>query len=71
MFPALHAAADGALCLWGTQSGAPTPYPGFDLSIPALNMRTYTMLEIAKDAQRLPPAAAFVQFGKIVVTVEH
>ncbi|MEW2414819.1 zinc-dependent alcohol dehydrogenase family protein [Streptomyces sp. NPDC046866] len=56
-------AADGTLFLWGAQSGQPTPYPGFDLGMPALNMRTYTMLETAKDPERLRRAAAFVTSG--------
>ncbi|MEU6865601.1 zinc-dependent alcohol dehydrogenase family protein [Streptomyces sp. NPDC046876] len=56
-------AADGTLFLWGAQSGQPTPYPGFDLGMPALNMRTYTMLETAKDPERLRRAAAFVASG--------
>ncbi|MGI5488623.1 zinc-dependent alcohol dehydrogenase family protein [Microtetraspora malaysiensis] len=56
-------AADGTLFLWGALSGQPTPYPGFDLGMPALNMRTYTMLEIAKDPQRLRRGAAFVASG--------
>ncbi|MCG5215790.1 zinc-dependent alcohol dehydrogenase family protein [Streptosporangium sp. KLBMP 9127] len=56
-------AADGTLFLWGALSGQPTPYPGFDLGMPALNMRTYTMLEIARNPQRLRRAAAFVASG--------
>ncbi|MFF4779198.1 zinc-binding dehydrogenase [Microtetraspora fusca] len=56
-------AADGTLFLWGALSGRPTPYPGFDLGMPALNMRTYTMLEIATNPQRLRRGAAFVASG--------
>ncbi|GGL94306.1 NADPH:quinone reductase [Streptomyces fumigatiscleroticus] len=56
-------AADGTLFLWGAQSGQPTPYPGFDLGMPALNMRTYTMLEVTRDPQRLRRAAAFITSG--------
>ncbi|MFF0770843.1 zinc-dependent alcohol dehydrogenase family protein [Nonomuraea wenchangensis] len=56
-------AAGGTLFLWGALSGLPTPYPGFDLGMPALNMRTYTMLEIARDPVRLRRAAAFVASG--------
>jgi NADPH:quinone reductase-like Zn-dependent oxidoreductase len=56
-------AADGTLFLWGAQSGQPTPYPGFDLGMPALNMRTYKMLEITKNQQRLRRAAAFITSG--------
>jgi NADPH:quinone reductase-like Zn-dependent oxidoreductase len=56
-------AADGTLFLWGAQSGQPTPYPGFDLGMPALNMRTFTMLEITRDPGRLRRAVAFVTSG--------
>jgi NADPH:quinone reductase-like Zn-dependent oxidoreductase len=56
-------AADGTLFLWGALSGQPTPYPGFDLGMPALNMRTYTMHEISGDPARLRRAAAFVASG--------
>ncbi|GHC39988.1 zinc-dependent alcohol dehydrogenase family protein [Streptomyces cinnamoneus] len=56
-------AADGTLLLWGAQSGQPTPYPGFDLGMPALNMRTYTMLEITRDPRRMHRATAFITSG--------
>ncbi|MEV1172443.1 zinc-binding dehydrogenase, partial [Nonomuraea sp. NPDC049784] len=57
-------APDGTLFLWGAQSGQPTPYPGFDLGMPALNMRTYTVTrEITHDPQRMRRAAAFVASG--------
>lgn len=56
-------APGGTLFLWGAQSGEPTPYPGFDLGMPALNMRTYTVLEITRDPERLRRAAAFVASG--------
>lgn len=56
-------APDGTLFLWGGLSGQPTPYPGFDLGMPALNMRTYTALEITKDPTRMRRAAAFVSSG--------
>ncbi|MEV5322577.1 zinc-dependent alcohol dehydrogenase family protein [Nonomuraea sp. NPDC052634] len=56
-------APGGTLFLWGALSGQPTPYPGFDLGMPALNMRTYTMLEIAEDPERLRRAAAFITSG--------
>jgi NADPH:quinone reductase-like Zn-dependent oxidoreductase len=56
-------AADGTLLLWGAQSGEPTPYPGFDLGMPALNMRTFTMLEITRDPERMRRATAFVSSG--------
>jgi len=53
----------GTLVLWGAQSGQPTPYPGFDLGMPALNIRTYTVLEITKDPERMRRAVAFVASG--------
>jgi NADPH:quinone reductase-like Zn-dependent oxidoreductase len=56
-------ASGGTLFLWGAQSGQPTPYPGFDLGMPALNVRTYTVHEITRDPQRLGRAAAFVVSG--------
>ncbi|GAA0394225.1 zinc-dependent alcohol dehydrogenase family protein [Microbispora corallina] len=56
-------APGGTLVLWGAQSGQPTPYPGFDLGMPALNIRTYTVLEITRDRERLRRAAAFVSSG--------
>jgi NADPH:quinone reductase-like Zn-dependent oxidoreductase len=56
-------AAGGTLFLWGAQSGQPTPYPGFDLGMPALNVRTYTVHEITRDPQRMRRAAAFVLSG--------
>ncbi|MDR8412032.1 zinc-dependent alcohol dehydrogenase family protein [Nonomuraea sp. 3-1Str] len=56
-------APGGTLFLWGAQSGQPTPYPAFDLGMPALNMRTYTMLEITRDPARLRRAVAFITSG--------
>jgi NADPH:quinone reductase-like Zn-dependent oxidoreductase len=56
-------AAGGTLVLWGAQSGEPTPYPGFDLGMPALSMRTYTVHEITRDPERMRRATAFVTSG--------
>ncbi|MCX4986126.1 zinc-dependent alcohol dehydrogenase family protein [Streptomyces sp. NBC_00572] len=56
-------APDGTVFLWGAQSGLPTPYPGFDLGMPALSMRTYTMLEITRDPGRMHRATAFITSG--------
>ncbi|MCX5377472.1 zinc-binding dehydrogenase [Streptomyces sp. NBC_00091] len=56
-------APDGTLFLWGGQSGRPTPCPGFDLGMPALNMRAYTMLEITRDPRRMRRATAFITSG--------
>ncbi|GGK90167.1 NADPH:quinone reductase [Sphaerisporangium melleum] len=56
-------AAGGTLFLWGAQSGQPTPYPGFDLGMPALNMRTFTQVEISRNPRLLRRAAAFITSG--------
>ncbi|MEV0661388.1 zinc-dependent alcohol dehydrogenase family protein [Actinomadura luteofluorescens] len=56
-------APGGTLLVYGALSGEPTPYPGIDLGLPALNMRTYTMLETTRDPERLRRAAAFVTSG--------
>ncbi|MFD9903393.1 zinc-dependent alcohol dehydrogenase family protein [Streptomyces sp. NPDC059063] len=56
-------APGGTLFLYGALSGEPTPYPGFDLGMPALNMRTYTLHETTTDPQRLRRAEAFVTSG--------
>ncbi|GGW10871.1 zinc-dependent alcohol dehydrogenase family protein [Streptomyces capoamus] len=57
-------AADGTLLLWGMQSGEPTPFPGFDLGMPPLNMRTYTVTrEVLAVPERMRRAVAFVDSG--------
>ncbi|GAA3418356.1 zinc-dependent alcohol dehydrogenase family protein [Streptosporangium vulgare] len=56
-------APGGTLLLYGALSGRPTPYPGFDLGMPALNVRTYTVLETTRDPGRLRRAEAFVVSG--------
>ncbi|MFG3114496.1 zinc-dependent alcohol dehydrogenase family protein [Streptomyces sp. NPDC048197] len=57
-------APDGTLFLYGALSGEPTPYPGFELGMPALNMRTYTVTqETTADPERLRRAVAFVSSG--------
>ncbi|MEU4229209.1 zinc-binding dehydrogenase [Nonomuraea sp. NPDC026600] len=56
-------APGGTLFLYGALSGQPTPYPGFDLGMPALNIRTYTVLETTKDLRRLRRAETFVASG--------
>lgn len=61
-------APGGTLFLWGAQSGQPTPYPGFDLGMPALSLRTYTVHEITRDPQRLRRATAFVSSGLLAGT---
>ncbi|GIG69948.1 zinc-dependent alcohol dehydrogenase family protein [Phytomonospora endophytica] len=56
-------APGGTHLLYGALSGEPTPYPGFTLGMPALNMRTYTVLETTRDPERLRRAAAYVTSG--------
>jgi NADPH:quinone reductase-like Zn-dependent oxidoreductase len=54
---------DGTLILYGAQSGEPTPFPGFDLGMPALNVRTYTVHEITRDPERMRRATGFIGAG--------
>ncbi|MEV6575770.1 zinc-binding dehydrogenase [Streptomyces sp. NPDC051577] len=61
--PGKVVAADGMLLVYGALSGRPTPYPGLELGMPALNMRTYTMLETTSRPERLRRAEAFVASG--------
>ncbi|GAB2633000.1 zinc-dependent alcohol dehydrogenase family protein [Streptomyces capparidis] len=56
-------APGGTLLLYGALSGAATPYPGFELGMPALNMRTYTLYETTTDRERLRRGEAFVSSG--------
>ncbi|WP_437069710.1 zinc-dependent alcohol dehydrogenase family protein [Streptomyces sp. enrichment culture] len=56
-------APDGTLILWGAQSKDPTPYPAFDLGMPAVNIRTFTMLEISRSPQRLHRARTYIDSG--------
>lgn len=49
--------------MYGALSGEPTPYPGLELGLPALNMRSYTLFETTRDPERLRRAAAFVTSG--------
>ncbi|MGY0236736.1 zinc-dependent alcohol dehydrogenase family protein [Longispora urticae] len=56
-------APGGTILLYGALSGRATPYPGFDLGMPALNIRTYTVLETTKDPERLRRGAAYVASG--------
>ncbi|WP_433464815.1 zinc-dependent alcohol dehydrogenase family protein [Spirillospora sp. CA-128828] len=56
-------APGGTLLEYGAMSGETTPYPGFVLGMPALNMRTYTLHETTTDSDRLRRAAAFVSSG--------
>ncbi|SEF92054.1 NADPH:quinone reductase [Nonomuraea solani] len=56
-------APGGTLIAYGALSGEVTPYPGFVLGMPALNMRTYTLHETTRDPERLRRAAAYVMSG--------
>ncbi|MFI8931715.1 zinc-dependent alcohol dehydrogenase family protein [Streptomyces sp. NPDC053474] len=56
-------APGGTLFLYGALSGEATPYPGFDLGMPALNIRTYTLHELTTVPERLRRAEAFVASG--------
>ncbi|MDN3027330.1 zinc-binding dehydrogenase [Streptomyces sp. S.PB5] len=56
-------APGSTLFLYGALSGEATPCPGFDLGMPALNMRTYTLHGITRDPERLRRAEAFVAAG--------
>lgn len=56
-------ASDGTLFLYGALSGQPTPYPGFELGMPALNMRTFLVHETTRSPRRLREAEAFIVSG--------
>lgn len=56
-------APDGLHLLYGALSGEPTPFPGFDLGMPAVALRTFTVHEITRDPERLRRAVAFVRAG--------
>jgi NADPH:quinone reductase-like Zn-dependent oxidoreductase len=53
----------GTLLVYGALSGEPTPYPGVDLGLPALTIRSYTMHETSRDPLRLARAEAFITAG--------
>jgi NADPH:quinone reductase-like Zn-dependent oxidoreductase len=53
----------GTLLVWGGASGQPTPFPGFELGMPALNVRTFTVGEVIRTPERLRRATAFVSKG--------
>ncbi|NUT12606.1 MAG: zinc-dependent alcohol dehydrogenase family protein [Nonomuraea sp.] len=56
-------APEGTLLVYGALSGLPTPYPGVELGLPALTMRSYTMHETTRVPERLRRAEAFVASG--------
>lgn len=53
----------GTLLVYGGLSGQPTPYPGIELGLPALTIRSFTMLEITGDPERRRRALAFIASG--------
>ncbi|MEV5573957.1 zinc-dependent alcohol dehydrogenase family protein [Spirillospora sp. NPDC052269] len=56
-------APDGMMLEYGMLSGEPTPYPAFDLGMPPVNMRSYTMRETTYDPERMRRAVAYVNSG--------
>ncbi|KUL46069.1 NADPH:quinone reductase [Streptomyces sp. NRRL F-4489] len=57
-------APGGTLFLYGALSGEVTPYPGFDLGMPSLNMRTFAVVhETTGDPERLRRGVAYVASG--------
>ncbi|WP_354644243.1 zinc-dependent alcohol dehydrogenase family protein [Kitasatospora camelliae] len=56
-------APGGSLLVYGALSGEPTPFPGIELGMPPLTMRTYTMRETSRQPERLRRAAAFITSG--------
>ncbi|GAA1960193.1 zinc-dependent alcohol dehydrogenase family protein [Kitasatospora viridis] len=56
-------APGGTHLVYGALSGEPTPYPGIELGLPALNLRSFTMLETTGDPERLRRAVAFITAG--------
>nr|WSX77967.1 zinc-dependent alcohol dehydrogenase family protein [Streptomyces sp. NBC_00899] len=56
-------APGGTLLIYGALSGEPTPYPGIELGMPAVSMRTYLVFETTTDPDRLRRAAAFITAG--------
>jgi NADPH:quinone reductase-like Zn-dependent oxidoreductase len=56
-------APGGTVFLYGSLSGRPTPFPGFDLGMPAVSMRTFLVHETTGSPERLREAEAFVASG--------
>lgn len=56
-------APGGTHFLYGMLSGEPTPFPGFTLGMPPVNLRSYTVRETSRDPERLRRAAAYVNSG--------
>lgn len=49
--------------MYGALSSEVTPCPGFELGMPALNMRTYTLFETTTHSERLRRTEAFAASG--------
>ncbi|TQF06996.1 zinc-dependent alcohol dehydrogenase family protein [Kitasatospora acidiphila] len=56
-------APEGTHIVYGALSGEPTPYPGIELGLPALAIRSYTMHEVSRHPERLRRAEAFIIAG--------
>ncbi|GAB3825618.1 zinc-dependent alcohol dehydrogenase family protein [Kribbella italica] len=56
-------APEGTVLVCGALSGEPTPYPGVDLGLPALTIRSFSMHETSRDPIRLARAGAFITAG--------
>lgn len=56
-------ADDGMILLYGMLSGLPTPFPGLDLGMPPIGMRSYTIRETMGREARRRQAEAFVLSG--------
>jgi NADPH:quinone reductase-like Zn-dependent oxidoreductase len=56
-------ADDGMVLVVGGLSGEPTPYPGLELGMPPVSLRTYLIFEVTTLPERLRRAEAFVASG--------
>lgn len=56
-------APDGTHIVYGGLSGQPTPYPGLELGMPAVALRTFLVFETTHHPERLRRAAAFISAG--------
>ncbi|SDD01207.1 zinc-dependent alcohol dehydrogenase family protein [Glycomyces harbinensis] len=60
----VRASAPGAtVFLYGSLSGKPTPFPLFELGMPAVSMRTFLVHETTRSPRRLREAEAFIASG--------
>lgn len=60
---AAAAAPGGTIIEYGFLSGAPTPYPAFPAVAKGLNLRGYTLFEIARNTELLSDCLAYVRKG--------